>query len=259
MTVATEIAAKMTLNPFQQKQEAQYGFPYHYLDVGSDHHRLVIAIEYLSLLNRVKRELGPFRGQSVLDAGCGDGRFCYELRSEHVEVTGVDYSERALSFARAFNPDVRFYCQRLDSLDLGRKFDAITLIEVIEHIPPSLLPQVTARIASHLETGGRLVVTVPSKNLPLSPKHEQHFDEGSLRTVLEPSFVVESVAGYSRTGWERRLYLLLRQAGALLYPPSVVFPKLRGYFGLLADFYERFGASGPPEICRGLVAVCRSR
>jgi SAM-dependent methyltransferase len=249
----------MPLNPHQQTQESQYAFPYHYLDVGSDHHRQVIAIEYLSLLNRVKRQLAPFHGQSILDAGCGDGRFCYELRSERAEVTGVDYSERALAFARAFNPDVQFHCQPLHTLELGREFDAITLIEVIEHIPPPLLPQAIQRIARHLSSAGRLVVTVPSKNLPLSPKHEQHFDEASLRAVLEPSFTVESVTGYARTGWERRIYLLLRQAGALLYPPSVVVPELRRYYDLLSAFYERFGASGPPEACRGLIAVCRRR
>ncbi len=247
------------LNPHQQTQELQYGFPYHYLDVGSDHHRWVIAIEYLSLLSRVKRELAPFHGQSILDAGCGDGRFCFELRSERAEVTGVDYSERALAFARAFNPGVQFHCQPLHTLELGRDFDAIALIEVIEHIPPALLPAVTERIARHLSANGRLVVTVPSKNLALSPKHEQHFDEASLRAVLEPRFEVESLTGYARTGWERQLYLLLRQVGALLYPPSVVFPKLRRYFQLVSEFYERFGASGPPGVCRGLIAVCRKR
>lgn len=65
-------------------------------------------IPYLHRLEMVKQLLRPFSGQYVLDAGCGDGRLCYELRKENVQVMGVDMSERAISFAKAFNPDINF-------------------------------------------------------------------------------------------------------------------------------------------------------
>ena len=44
----------------QQNQEAQYLFPYHYLDLASDHHKLLWTIEYLDLLKPVYRATAAY-------------------------------------------------------------------------------------------------------------------------------------------------------------------------------------------------------
>lgn len=88
------------LNKTQLHQEAQYYFPYNYSDLvlkGWRWQRLPWSIEYLGLLNIVKDALRPFNRQLVLDAGCRDGRLCYELKQENVTVVGVDYSQQAFT------------------------------------------------------------------------------------------------------------------------------------------------------------------
>ena len=88
-------------------------------------------MEYVSRLRVVKDLLRPFVGQRVLDAGCGDGRFCFEIKDEDVDVTGIDYSERALAFAKAFSPEVEFSVQDLKDIKLEGQFDTIVLIETL--------------------------------------------------------------------------------------------------------------------------------
>ncbi|MBI1826858.1 MAG: methyltransferase domain-containing protein [Planctomycetes bacterium] len=95
-------------------QESLYTFPYHHIPNWSagrfEYFRArVPSCEYASyirhLVNRAKA--APFN--SVLDLGCGDGRLCAELRVAYpsARIVGVDVSERAIAFARAFAPRLR--------------------------------------------------------------------------------------------------------------------------------------------------------
>jgi SAM-dependent methyltransferase len=49
----------------------------------------------------VKRLLCPVRGKSVLDYGCGDGRFCRLLRDRGARVFGVDIDDDVIDKARS--------------------------------------------------------------------------------------------------------------------------------------------------------------
>lgn len=123
-------------------QEEEYKFPYHYLDLYSDFYSRVRNRVNYSILKIVKEALQPFDGQSILDAGCGDGRSCYELRDENVNIVGVDCSQRAIAFAKAFNSSVEFHVADLADFRIDRKFDYITLVEVLEHISPEKIHKV---------------------------------------------------------------------------------------------------------------------
>ena len=122
----------MKLSKQQSNQEQKYVFPYHYRDLSIEMFKKIYSLEYLEFIRVVKELLKPYKGQSVLDAGCGDGRFCYELKRENVRVAGVDYSEKAIAFARAFNPELEFYVSDLLSLDLPAKFDTVVLLETLD-------------------------------------------------------------------------------------------------------------------------------
>ena len=104
----------MTLSDQQSLQEDEYELPYHYLAVSnrllSLPEKIITTPIYLNYLKAVIDELRPFQGQRILEAGCGDGRFLYELlrETDNVILHGIDYSARAISFARVFNPRVSF-------------------------------------------------------------------------------------------------------------------------------------------------------
>jgi len=216
-------------------------------------------IEYLSYLRLVKELLQPFHGQPVLDVGCGDGRFCYELKDEHVELSGVDFSERAITFARAFNPSVSFFVHDLLSLRLPKTFDAAVMIETLEHFPPEKTSLVLKNISSVLKEGGTLVLTVPSTNLPLATKHYQHFTASSLRELLSQHFDVVRVLGHSRDTSAAVVFLFLKRVGLVLLPFRRFFPFLHHYYSFLRRYYEKYLRLGKPEECTMLVAVCRKR
>jgi len=240
-------------------QEVGYEFPYHYLDLRCDEYRLMLHVDYISRLRVVKDLLKPFEGQRVLDAGCGDGRFCYELKNENIEIVGVDYSERALGFARAFSPEIDFSVQDLTDIKIADPFDAVVFIETLEHIAPADIPGVLCGLHEVLKPGGKLIVTVPSVNIPLSSKHYQHFTRESLSAVLGKYFGVAEIMGHSKIRnvslLTRVFYWRLRFVANWLYP----FRKRKFVAALyerLNEFYYANLVKGEPCDCYGLIAVC---
>ena len=127
------------------KQEMEYSFPYHYIPSMNtyfqQHKNMCWGYIYLSYIKFVADIINDSQFESVLDIGCGDGRFLYELRKNNKDIylEGIDISEQAVAYAMAFNKktDVVFSCGDITKEEnLNRKFECITLIETLEHIPP---------------------------------------------------------------------------------------------------------------------------
>ncbi len=100
---------------------------------------------------------------TVLDVGCGNGRFCRFLQEQDVleHYTGVDYSPLFLSMVGASGQSA---VQRDLSLPgclngLGR-FDLIACLATLQHIPGrSNRQRLLHEMADHLTPGGRIVVS----------------------------------------------------------------------------------------------------
>lgn len=177
-------------------QEAQYEFPYHYIPKQSGGKFSATrhwnwGFRYLGGLHVALTQLKKLEPASVIDIGCGDGRFLREVAAAlpQTRLMGVDASQRAIQFAAAFNPTIAFETQDITAAALTTDpFDAATLIEVIEHIPPVELSTFLAAVASRIVPGGHIVVTVPHRNKALISKHHQHFTANTLREILSPYF-----------------------------------------------------------------------
>lgn len=74
----------------------------------------------------------PQPGATLLDFGCGDGRFMAFAREMGWNPIGVDFDEKALAAAHALNLDVRH--GGFEALLPHERFDAITMSHVIEHM-----------------------------------------------------------------------------------------------------------------------------
>ncbi|WP_263834159.1 class I SAM-dependent methyltransferase [Salinibacter sp.] len=135
-------------------------------------------------------ELSDFSFESLIDIGCGDGRFLREMRKQYPnkEILGVDYSQRAIELARAMNPTLAFETRNIIEEPVDRTFDIATLIEVLEHIPPAQMKQFIEQVYAVLQPQGHIILTVPHVNKSVSDKHYQHFDTEKLRRVLDPYF-----------------------------------------------------------------------
>lgn len=176
-------------------QEEQYDYPYHYIpkwgkEGFSQSQYWEWGYRYLGGIKVVLDQLRQFSFDSLVDIGCGEGRFLKELSVTHprIQALGVDYSQRAIKLAQALNPNIRFEAQNIIHKPLSNQFDVAVMIEVLEHIPPDEVDAFMKSVSDTLQEEGVLIMTVPHNNSGLADKHYQHFDSTSLRNTLEPHF-----------------------------------------------------------------------
>jgi 2-polyprenyl-3-methyl-5-hydroxy-6-metoxy-1,4-benzoquinol methylase len=131
-----------------------YGMPWFY-------NRYIAATQRLAL----RRWLNPLPCQQVLDVGCGVGRWSLLLARSGARVTGVDLSDHMLARAReraaAAGLDTNCTFEQSDAaaLKLGRRFDRILVVTVIQHIlDPLRAREAIARLRDHLAPGATLVM-----------------------------------------------------------------------------------------------------
>jgi SAM-dependent methyltransferase len=192
-------------------QTSRYEFPYHYLPTLDEsgtisiHRAMYWGLDYLTYISfAVDLITDKLKAQSVLDVGCGDGRLLNMLKGKVPCLAGVDVLEQAILFARAFNPDLEFFVGDV-SLVPG-EFQVITLIEVMEHIPDGEYPEFINKVVEKTLPGGRLVVSVPTTNMPLNRKHYRHYNLPLLQKHLGPAYAIERYWFLSRQGWTFRFF-----------------------------------------------------
>ncbi len=247
-----------SLSAEQLIQETEYGFPYHYIPSLENGNfslvrKLRWAHEYLSYLRFILDKLGEIKFDSLLDVGCGEGRFMREAeqRFPGKELVGIDFSERAIRYAQLLNPNLTFLCGDVANHELFEKqFDVITLIETLEHVPPDEVASFVRSLRGRLKRDGVLVITVPSKNLNLVPKHYQHFSKSTLAAALKNDFKIEDCYFLNRISRrEKILQALLSNRLFILNERRILNALYRHYEGSLLNARE----ADAKRIC----AVCR--
>ena len=110
----------------------------------------------------------PLRGSRVLDVGCGGGLLSEAMALEGARVMGLDLSADLIDIARLHrletlqlggHLDLDYRVQAVEALADAEpaSFDAITCMEMLEHVPePGLVLEACARL---LKPGGRLFVS----------------------------------------------------------------------------------------------------
>jgi cyclopropane-fatty-acyl-phospholipid synthase len=102
-------------------------------------------------------------GQRVLDVGCGWGSFAIHAAREHgVHATGITLSEPQASLARQRAAEAgvgdRVDIRVMDYREIaGETFDAIASIGMVEHVGSVNIDAYSAKLASLLKPGGRLL------------------------------------------------------------------------------------------------------
>jgi SAM-dependent methyltransferase len=98
--------------------------------------------------------------RSLLDVACGTGMHLWHLRRAFPELAGVDVEAGLLEVARGRLPGVPLSVEDMRTMDLHRRFDAVTcLFSSIGYLPTDAdLDRAIGRMAAHLSSGGVLVL-----------------------------------------------------------------------------------------------------
>jgi SAM-dependent methyltransferase len=199
----------------------------------------------LALLERSLGRPGAAGPRRVCDVGCGCGMMLAELAARGCDVAGIDASDKAVEYCarrgvrviRGLLPD--------DAGRLPGRFDAVLMLDVLEHIERDRAALESA--LALLKGGGVLILTVPAFAWLWGRHDERHghvrrYDLASLRKLL---------AGHAHARAEFVSYM-----NALLFPLALVSRLADGLAGARGASAEL--ALPPPEANRLLEEVFAS-
>lgn len=244
----------------EKKQEQEYYIPYHYKDLFCEETRLILGISQEIRMKILLENVKECKAKKILDIGCGDARFIYNIKNwckeNKIEIYGQDYNKNVLLFAKAFNPDINFYSTSISKIK--KKFDLIILSEVLEHIEPKKINKFLKQIKKRITKNGNIIITVPSKNLPIMEKHYQHFSLESLKKTINPYFSINKAIGFHKLSYKRTIYNKLRKIGVIVYPLRYKL-KLFWYYNFLKKFYIKNLELCKPDNGYHILVICKPK
>jgi 2-polyprenyl-6-hydroxyphenyl methylase/3-demethylubiquinone-9 3-methyltransferase len=168
-------------------------------------------------------DLFPLNEKNILDVGCGGGILAESMARLGGNVTGIDQSEIAIKIAKlhAKENNLSIDYKLLNIEDFLKKntskFDVITCLEMIEHVPDPA--SIITSCAKKLKKNGRLYVSTINRNLKaflfaivgaeyilnLLPKGTHHYDK-----FIKPSEV---------KSWANSLNMNISNVTGMTYNP----------------------------------------
>lgn len=148
---------------------------------------------YQKICETIRSLLNPvYHPPRLLDYGCGLGFFLDTAFDHGLDVTGVEFNDYAIGYIRK---RYQYSVSGPGDLDRARRYDVITLFDVIEHLRE---PFDTLRhLAERLEDGGLLVVSTMDSTSLMSRllgkrledfrrirEHLYFFDRANLTAIL---------------------------------------------------------------------------
>jgi 2-polyprenyl-3-methyl-5-hydroxy-6-metoxy-1,4-benzoquinol methylase len=102
----------------------------------------------------------------VLDIGCGTGLTTVFMGEIGAQVIGIDISDKLIEFARLHSlhlPNVKYIVQDITQfcMSLNEKFDAITIIDLLEHIPRANFTIFLETIGKHSSENTIIYLNIP--------------------------------------------------------------------------------------------------
>lgn len=124
----------------------------------------VLRGEDTSEAEEILKEIN-WKNKTVIDIGCGTGRFAYLATKKGANVLGIDYSHQAIKIAkRKFrHPNLKF--QQFDvNKKIPGKYDVIVSIGTLEHMDDPF--QILKQLKKNLKSRGKIIITAPNWTNP---------------------------------------------------------------------------------------------
>jgi len=215
------------------KQDAYYdtGNPHGYTNEDGGYESRTDSIRQTSKSFLIKMKKLEMTGGSLLEVGCGYGYFLDAGKPYFEQLTGLDYSEKAINETK--KRGVNTIHGGIEHLPPGKEFDTIIATNVIEHVyEPTPFVESLLR---HLRPRGWLIFSTPMMNSfwrksmgrrwPsfLTPEHVAYYDRQTLKhlflncgftdlrplsgSYIFPISLVGQKAGFSMPAWTGKVNL----------------------------------------------------
>lgn len=198
----------------------------------------------------------------ALELGCYLGDSTEWLARRYADLTVIEAAPSLVAAARQrFGARARFICDTFERVELSETFDAIFLINTLEHLDDPGL--VLRRIRDWLTPGGRLFLLVPNAQAP----SRQIAVKMGLITHNAAVTEAEAKNGHRNTFSFDTLERVVREAGlGVQHRGGLIFKALANYqfdaaleAGIVSDAYVegcyQLGMQYP-ELCASIFAIC---
>ena len=141
--------------------------------------------QYHEVIGYVYKHVSPGR-INVLDAGCGPGYFLQQFGRvfKGLQLTGVDYSIRAVQKTRYITGQKAYVADLVVLPITSRPFDLVFCLQTLEHI--DLWPIALNNLMSVVKSGGHLIVTIPNGEFDRLPQHVNRWTFSEFHEILKP-------------------------------------------------------------------------
>jgi len=134
-------------------------------------------------------------GMNVLDIGCGTGISSKYMGELGANVIGVDLSDELIMFAmnESAHQNVKYIVEDATQINLQMSFDAITIIDSMEHIPRKKIDEFVKTIYRHASKNSIIYLNIPDgryqRYIKINhPKKQQIIDEDYDPNILISMF-----------------------------------------------------------------------
>jgi len=130
-------------------------------------------------------------GSKILDIGCGDARFFDIVKKsvKNCEFYGNDIEKESEKIIKKKGYNF------LKNLDVNKKFDVISMFELIEHLDYDNLLKMTGRINHLLKKKGLLIISTP--NFPNLEELNHFWDNAQHKRPYNKAALQRLFAGYT--------------------------------------------------------------
>jgi SAM-dependent methyltransferase len=170
------------------------------------------GIKEVELFSKLIKENSKINTETLLHVGCGSGIYDYTFK-KHFKVTGVDLSEKMLEIAIKRNPEVDYHHGDMRTIELGKKFDAVTIPESIGYMMTREdLKRAIATANKHLKPGGVLLIISNIKDTFKPNNFVYTGKKGDIEiTIFENNYIPRD----NNSIYEATIIYLIRNKGKL--------------------------------------------
>lgn len=148
----------------------------------------------------VARFIGTKKGLDFLEIGCGNGIILALLEKFKFSLTGIDIDIKALKLARK-RTNAELICADIYKLKLEKKYEAIGLFDVLEHIDND--ETFLEKVREMLETNGKIILTVPlhmkswSRMDEISGHRRRYSKDGLIALLENAGYRIEFISHFN--------------------------------------------------------------